>query len=122
MIFDLSAKVAHIGVPSTYQYVVFSETTRAIELKIHMKTPYDRLAKINDRLAKINTNCFGHMTKMAKLPIYSKNPLNIFLSGTKRPMALGNWYVKLGMWTLPGLHYLMARSKLLPYAFMWGKS
>ena len=47
-----------------------------------MKTPYDRLAKIY-------TNCTGHMTKMATMPIYGKNPLNILLSGTKRPMALG---------------------------------
>ena len=47
-----------------------------------MKTPYDRLAKIY-------TNCTGHMTKMATMPIYGKNPLNILFSGTKRPMALG---------------------------------
>ena len=46
-----------------------------------MKTPYDRLAKIC-------TNCTGHMTKMATMPIYGKN---IFFSGTKRPMALGVW-------------------------------
>ena len=45
-----------------------------------MKTP-------NDRLAKIFTNDSGHMTKMATMPIYGKNPLNIFFSGTKRPMA-----------------------------------
>ena len=48
-----------------------------------MKTAYDRLAKIY-------ANCSGHMTKMASTPIYTKNPLNIFFSGTKRPMALGN--------------------------------
>ena len=47
-----------------------------------MKTPYDRLAKIY-------TNCSGHMTKMATMPIYGKTPLNIFFSGTKRPIALG---------------------------------
>ena len=29
-----------------------------IDLKFHMKTPYDKVAKIS-------TNCFGHMTKMA---------------------------------------------------------
>ena len=62
--------------------VVSSETTKLIELKFHMKTPYDRLAKIY-------TNCTGHMTKMATMPIYDKNPLNIFFSGTKRPIALG---------------------------------
>ena len=47
-----------------------------------MKTPYDGLAKIF-------TNCTGHMAKMATTPIYGKNPLNVFFSGTKRPMALG---------------------------------
>ena len=47
-----------------------------------MKTPYDRLAKIY-------TNSTGHMTEMATMPIYGKNPLNIFFSGTKRPMVFG---------------------------------
>ena len=79
--FDLSSKVAHIGVPSTYLNIVFSETTRPIEIKIHMTTPYDWLAKIG-------TNYYGHMTKMATKPIYGKKYLNIF-SGTKTPMALG---------------------------------
>ena len=80
--FNFSAKVAHIGVPSTHQNIVSSETTRPFELKFHMRTPYDRLAKIF-------TNCTGHMTKMATRPIYGKYPLNVFFSGIKRPMALG---------------------------------
>ena len=80
--FNFSAKVAHIRVPSTHLNIVFSETTRPIELKFHINTPYDRFVKIY-------TNCTGHMTKMATTPIYGKNPLNIFFSGTKRPMALG---------------------------------
>ena len=80
--FNFSAKVAHIGVPSTHLNIVSSETTRPIEYKFHMKTPYDRLGKIY-------TNCSGHITKMATTPIYGKNPLNIIFSGTKRPMALG---------------------------------
>ena len=67
--FNFSAKVAHIGEPST----VSSETTRSFELKFHMKAPYDRLAKIY-------TNGTGHMTKMATTPIYGKNPLNVFFS------------------------------------------
>ena len=79
---NFSAKVAHIGVPSTHQNTVSSETTRPFELKFHMKTPYDRLAKIY-------TKCIGHMYKMATMPIYGKNLLNVFFSGTKRPMALG---------------------------------
>ena len=80
--FNFSAKVAHIRVPSTHQNIVSSETTRPFELKFHMKTPYDRLAKIC-------TKCTSHMTKIATTPIYGKNPLNVFFSGTKRPMALG---------------------------------
>ena len=46
-----------------------------------MKTPYNKLAKIY-------TNCFGHMAKMADMPIYGKNPLKIF-SRTRRLMTLG---------------------------------
>ena len=52
--FDLSAKVAHIGMPSTYSNIVFSETTWPIETKFHMTTPYNWLAKTE-------TNCYGHM-------------------------------------------------------------
>ena len=63
--FDLSAKVAHIEVPSTYLNIVFSKTTRPIEIKIHETTHYDWLAKIC-------TNCYGHMTKMATKPIMVK--------------------------------------------------
>ena len=37
--FDLSAKVAHIGVPSIYLNIIFSETTRPIEFKFYMATP-----------------------------------------------------------------------------------
>ena len=79
--FNFSAKVAHIGVPSTHQNIVSLETTRPFELKFHMKTPYDRLAKTY-------TKSTGHMTKIATTPIYSKNSLNVFFSGTKQPMAL----------------------------------
>ena len=35
----------------------------------------------------------GHMTKMAAMPIYGKNPSEIFLSGTNGPI-----YTKLGMY------------------------
>ena len=47
-----------------------------------MTTPYDWLAKAY-------TNCYGHMTNLATPPIYGKNSLNLFFSGTKRPLALG---------------------------------
>ena len=80
--FDLSALVTHNGVPSIYQNIVFSQTIGPIELKFHVKTPYDKLAKIYAKY-------FGHMTKMAATPIYGKNPLKIFFSRTRRPMILG---------------------------------
>ena len=80
--FDLLAKAPHIGVPSLYLNTVFSETIGPIELKFHMKTPYNKLKKIY-------ANCFGHMTKMADMLIYGKNPLKIFFSRTRRPMTLG---------------------------------
>ena len=61
--FDLSAKVAHIVLIS----IVFSQTIGPIELKFHVKTPYAKLANIY-------TKYLGHMTKMAVVPIYGKNP------------------------------------------------
>ena len=42
-----------------------------------------------------NENCkhdAGHMTKMAAMPLYGKNPLKIFFSGTGWPIS-----TKLGM-------------------------
>ena len=44
--FDLSAKAAHIRIPSIYIDIFFSETIGPIELEFHMKTPYNKLAKI----------------------------------------------------------------------------
>ena len=67
-----------------------------MEIKFHMTTPYDWLAKIC-------TNCYGHMTKMATKPIYGKNYLNIFFSGTKKANGLGTYYVALRMWSELGL-------------------
>ena len=63
--FALSAKVAHIVVPSIYKNIVLSQTVGPIELKFHVKTPYDKSAKLY-------TKCVGHMTKMATMPIYGK--------------------------------------------------
>ena len=80
--FYLSAKVLIL---ESHQYIktkVFSETIGPIELKFHMKTPYNKLAKIY-------ANWFGHMTKMADMPIYGKNPLKIFFSRTRRLMTFG---------------------------------
>ena len=79
--FAPSAKVAHIVVPSIYWNIVFSQTIDPIELKFHVRTPYDKLVKIY-------TKSFGHMTKMAVKPIYGKNLLKIFFSRTRRPVTL----------------------------------
>ena len=38
---------------------------------------------------KVCSNAPGHVTKMAAMPIYGKNPLKIFFSRTRRPMTLG---------------------------------
>ena len=77
----LSAKVAHIVVPSTYLNIAFSRTIGPIDLKFHVKTPYVKLAKTF-------TKYFGHMTKMVAMPLYGKNLLKIF-SRTRRPVTLG---------------------------------
>ena len=78
-----------------YIQTVFSEITRPIELKFHMKTPYDRLAKIY-------TNCSSHM-KMVAMPIYGKNS-NYLPLWNQEVNGLGTWYVALGKWAVPGLH------------------
>ena len=80
--FNLSASDAHIGVPSIYQNIVFSQTICPIELKFYVKTPYDKLAEMYAKYC-------GHMTKMAATPIYGKNHLKIFFSRTRRPLILG---------------------------------
>ena len=80
--FDLSVKAAHIGVHSIYYNIVFSEIIGPNELRFHIKTSYNKLVKIY-------ANCFDHMTKMADMPIYGKNPLKIIVSRTRRSMTLG---------------------------------
>ena len=86
-----------------------------------MKTPYDRLAKIF-------TSCTGHMTEIATMPIYGKNSLNIFFSGTKRPMALGfvmyhwgcgHYQICTNDESRLTLTYFMARTNLIPNAFIF---
>ena len=79
--FALSAKVAHIVVPSIFYNIVFSQTIGPIELEFHVETPYDKLAKIY-------TKYIGHVTKMAATPIYDKNLLKIFYSRTRKPVTL----------------------------------
>ena len=72
----------------------------------------------------------GHMTKMAAMSIYGKNPSKIFFSRTGRPISM-----KLGMkhrWLkhynvyinhdpVMTLTYFTARSTEVANAFEWGK-
>ena len=48
-----------------FKHIFILETIGPIELTLHTKSPYDRLANIY-------TNCSGHMTKVATMPIYGK--------------------------------------------------
>ena len=79
-----------------------------------------------DNVAKIYTICFGHMPKMADIPIYDKNPLKIFFSKARRLMTLGFGMLHLGCGAyqvclndvpMVTLTYLTSRSNLLPNAF-----
>ena len=75
--------------------IVFSQTIRTIGLQFHENTPYDKLAKIHTKL-------FGHMAKMAAMPIYGKNLLTPLL-GNQKASDLMTWYSAFGMWGLPSL-------------------
>ena len=69
----------------------------------------------------------GHMTKMAAMPIYGKNPSKIFFSGTSSPISkkfgMGHW-VLLPVMACSNdgprvtLTYFTARSNLVSYAFL----
>ena len=71
---------------SAFSNIFFSETAESkAEAKFHMEPPWDGGTKV----------CLwgpGHMTKMAAMPIYGKNPSKIFFSGTAGPIS-----TKLGM-------------------------
>ena len=75
--------------------IVFSQTIRTIGIQFHVKTPYDKLAKIHTKL-------LGHMAKMATMPIYGKKFLALLLRNQKAS-DLMTWYSAFGMWGLPSL-------------------
>ena len=68
-----------------FSKIFFSETAWPVKAKFYMK-----------HLWEGGTNVYinnpGHMTKMAAMPIYGKNPSKIFFSGTTGPIS-----TKLGM-------------------------
>ena len=107
---------------STFSNIFSSETTMPIKVKFYIEFLWDGGTKV------CSTGP-GHMTKMPPCP-YMVKTLKIFFSGTKRPMTL-----KLGMLHQVLMYYevcshddprltliyFTARSKLVPYAFVWEK-
>ena len=68
-----------------FSKIFFSETAWPIKAKFYMKHLWERGTNVY-------INNPGHMTKMAAMPIYGKNPSKIFFSGTTGPSS-----TKLGM-------------------------
>ena len=102
---------------------LFLETAWPIESKFYVEPPWDGGTKVW-------ANGLGHMTRMAPMPIYCKNLKKIIFSGTKRQMTLKigmqHWvleYYQVSSNDVPGMTmtYFMARSNLVPYAFVWEK-
>ena len=96
---------------------IFSETAGPIKAKFYMEPPWVRGMKVC-------SGDMGHMTKMAAMPIYRKNPLKVLFSGTKVPMTLGlnMQHQVLGpnkVCSNGDLDFFMARSNLLSHAFIW---
>ena len=73
--------VLHIDSYRENSSTIFSETTGPIKAKFHMVLQW-----IGG--TEVYLSHLGHMTKMAAMPMYDKNPLKIFISGTVGPMAL----------------------------------
>ena len=68
-----------------FSKIFFSETAWPIKAKFYMKHLWEGGTNVY-------INNLGHMTKMAAMPIYGKNPSKIFFSGTTGPIS-----TKLGM-------------------------
>ena len=50
---------------------------------------------------KVCSNGPGHMTKMATMPIFGKNPLSLLQN--QKAHDLGTWYIAMGLWGLPSV-------------------
>ena len=71
--------------PSTFSKIFSSETAWPIKSKFYVEALWKGGTKVF-------INGPGHMTKMAAMPIYGKNPSKIFFSRTGGPI-----FTKLGM-------------------------
>ena len=69
----------------TFSNIFSSETAWPIKAKFYVEPPWEGGTKVY-------INGPGHMTKMAAMPIYCKNPSKIFFSRTGGPI-----FTKLGM-------------------------
>ena len=69
---------------STFSNFFSLETARPIEAKFHVEPPWDWKTKVC-------SNGLGHMTKMAAMPIYSKNLLKSS-SLERKADDLQTWY------------------------------
>ena len=70
--------------PSTFSNIFSSETAWPIKAKFYVEPPWEGGAKVY-------INGPGHMTTMAAMPIYGKNPSKIF------SRTGGSIFTKLGM-------------------------
>ena len=70
----------------TISNIFFSKSACPIKAKFHVDPPWVGGTKVCSRH-------LGHMTKMAAMAIYNKNPSKIFFSRTGKPI-----FTKLGMW------------------------
>ena len=66
--------------PSTFSNIFSSETAGPIKAKFYVEPPWEGGTKVC-------INGPGHMTKMAAMPIYEKNPSKIFFSRTGGPIS-----------------------------------
>ena len=81
-------------------------------------------------LAKIYTNCTGHMAKMVTMPIYGKNHLKSSLEPKGQwPLDLVCSIADVGFYPICTndesrltLTYLIAMSNLISNAYIWEKS
>ena len=108
--------------PSTVSKIFSSETAWPIKAKFYMK-------HLKEGGINVYINNPGHMTKMAAMPMYGKNPSKIFsrTSGqisTKLAMkhrCLKHYNVYINHDPVMTLTYFKARSTWVANAFEWGK-
>ena len=87
IVYPSSRRPSFVGVRRRSQCskIFFSETAGPIKAKFYVEPPW-----VGGTI--FCSQHLGHMTKMAAMPIYGKNPSKIFFSRTSGPI-----YTKLGM-------------------------